>query len=260
MVVSGRSEFDTDMGPVSQEIPDSLVARVREVPGVQVAAGSVEDFASIFKANGDQVKTRRRSAAAVLAPARAIRPARLRRGRAAATPRRGRDQRGHGRQGGPEGRRPDLRSWGAPGRQNYTISGLAKFGDVSLDRRRHHRRRHAAGGAARSPGSAARSTRFRSPPSPASPRTALVDAHRARDARTRSRSRPGSRTPTDESDSVKNSLGFLNTLLLVFAGHRGVRGRRSSSSTRSRSRSRSARGSSRCCGRWAPRAARSCAR
>jgi putative ABC transport system permease protein len=57
VVVSGRSEFDTDMGPVSQEIPDSLVTRVRKVPGVQLAAGSVEDFASIFKANGDQIKT-----------------------------------------------------------------------------------------------------------------------------------------------------------------------------------------------------------
>ena len=31
--------------------------RVKDVPGVQTAAGNVEDFASIFKANGDQVKT-----------------------------------------------------------------------------------------------------------------------------------------------------------------------------------------------------------
>ena len=44
-------------GPVTQEVPDSLVRRVRAVPGVLAAAGSVEDFASIFKANGDQVKT-----------------------------------------------------------------------------------------------------------------------------------------------------------------------------------------------------------
>ena len=57
VVVSGRSEFDTENGPVTQEIPESLVDRVKDVPGVQTAAGNVEDFASIFKANGDQVKT-----------------------------------------------------------------------------------------------------------------------------------------------------------------------------------------------------------
>src|SRR5688572_21783992 len=51
VVVSGRSEFDTDEGAVSQEIPDSLVDRVKEVPGVLVAAGNVEDVASIFKEN-----------------------------------------------------------------------------------------------------------------------------------------------------------------------------------------------------------------
>ena len=95
VVVSGRSEFDTESGPVTQEIPDSLVrprqARARRV---LTAAGNVEDFASIFKANGDQVKTRRRAAAALLAPTGAIRPARLRRGRAAREcPRRSRSTR-----------------------------------------------------------------------------------------------------------------------------------------------------------------------
>ena len=86
VVVSGRSEFDTDNGPVTQEIPDSLVAGSRTCPAWPTAAGNVEDFASIFKANGDQVKTRRGAAAALLASARAIRPARVRRGRAAREP------------------------------------------------------------------------------------------------------------------------------------------------------------------------------
>jgi putative ABC transport system permease protein len=57
VVVSGRSDFDTDQGPVTKEVPESVVERVQQVPGVLVAAGSVEDFATIFKANGDQVKT-----------------------------------------------------------------------------------------------------------------------------------------------------------------------------------------------------------
>ena len=35
---------------------------------------------------------------------------------------------------------------------------------------------------------------------------------------TRSRSRPVSRQRHDETESIQNSLGFLNTLLLVFAG------------------------------------------
>ena len=57
VVISGRSEFDTDAGPVSKEMPESLVDRVKDVPGVETAAGNVEDFASIFKENGDQVET-----------------------------------------------------------------------------------------------------------------------------------------------------------------------------------------------------------
>ena len=104
VVVSGRSEFDTDEGAVSQEIPESLVDRVKQVPGVLVAAGNVEDTASIFKANGDQIKTRRRPAAALLAPTGAVRPTQLRRGRAARQPARGRDQQGHRGRRGPEDR------------------------------------------------------------------------------------------------------------------------------------------------------------
>ena len=30
VVISGSSEFDTDMGPVAKEVPDSLVARVKK--------------------------------------------------------------------------------------------------------------------------------------------------------------------------------------------------------------------------------------
>src|SRR5687768_9002653 len=43
IVVSGRSEFDTDNGQVAEEVPESLVDRVKQIPGVQTAAGNVED-------------------------------------------------------------------------------------------------------------------------------------------------------------------------------------------------------------------------
>ena len=148
VVVSGRSEFDTDNGAVSQEIPESLVERVKKVPGVLVAAGSVEDYASIFKANGRSDQDRRRPAAAVLAPAGALRPAQLCRGRAALEPQRGLDRQGHRGQGEPQGRRQGL-----AGRQR---SGKAELHDLRprqvrrcrVARRRHRVRRHAAGGAA----------------------------------------------------------------------------------------------------------------
>jgi len=42
VVVSGRSEFDTDNGTVAKEIPDSMVDRVKKVPGVLIASGKVK--------------------------------------------------------------------------------------------------------------------------------------------------------------------------------------------------------------------------
>ena len=59
--------------------------------------------------------------------------------------------------------------------------------------------------------------------------------------------------------SIKNSLSFLNTLLLVFAGIAVFVGAFIIFNTFSITVAQRT-GSSRCCARWAPRGARCCAR
>ena len=95
VVVSGRSEFDTENGPVTQEIPESLVDRVKDVPGVQTRGRQRRGLRLDLQGERRPGEDRRRAAAALLPAARAVRPARLRRGRAARQPpRRSRSTRG----------------------------------------------------------------------------------------------------------------------------------------------------------------------
>ena len=129
VVVSGRSEFDTDEGAVSQEIPDSLVDRVKQVPGVLVAAGNVEDTASIFKANGDQIKTGGAPPLLFSRPPERFDPLNYVEGEPPANPREVAINKGTADDEGLKiGDRVSL--VGRSGRQNFTISGLATFGDV----------------------------------------------------------------------------------------------------------------------------------
>ncbi len=130
VVVSGRSEFDTQSGPVTQEVPDSLVRRVRAVPGVLTAAGSVEDFASIFKANGDQVKTQGAPPLLFSRPPARFDPLEYVEGGPPANATQVAINQGTADDEDLKiGDRISL--VGRTGRRSYTISGLAKFGDVS---------------------------------------------------------------------------------------------------------------------------------
>ena len=215
VVVSGRSEFDTDMGPVSQEVPDSLVARVREVPGVQLAAGSVEDFASIFKANGDQIKTLGAPPLLFSRPPERFDPLDYVEGEPPASPQEAAINEG-------TADKEDLKIGdrislvGRTGRQNFTISGFAKFGDVA-----------SIGGATISvvtlpvaqalTGQRGRVDSIQVAAAPGVTPAELVKRIQ-RVMPDTVEVKTGQQDATDESDSVKNSLGFLNTLLLVFAG------------------------------------------
>jgi putative ABC transport system permease protein len=215
VVVSGRSAFDTDMGPVSQEVPDSLIRRVREVPGVQLAAGSVEDYASIFKANGDQVKTLGAPPLLFSRPPERFDPLDYVEGEPPATP-----QEAAINEGTAE--KEDLKVGdrislvGRTGKENFTISGLAKFGDVS-----------SIGGATiavvtlpvaqQLSGQRGKVDSIQVAAAPGvTPDELVTRIERVMPDTVEVKT--GQQDATDEAESVQNSLGFLNTLLLVFAG------------------------------------------
>ena len=215
VVVSGRSEFDTDQGPVAQEIPESLVDRIEEVPGVQLAAGNVEDFASIFKENGDQVETRGAPPLLFSRPPERFDPLEYVEGEPPAGPGEAAINKGTADKENLEiGDRISL--VGRAGREDFTISGLATFGDVE-----------SLGGATVSvvtlPVAQALADQrgkvdliqVAAQPDVTAPELvtrldrALPDTVEVK---------TGRQDADDEAESIQDSLGFLNTLLLVFAG------------------------------------------
>jgi putative ABC transport system permease protein len=215
VVVSGRSEFDTDEGAVAQEIPDSLVNRVKEVPGVATAAGNVEDTAAIFKANGDQVETQGAPPLLFSRPPERFDPLDYVEGEPPASPTEVAINKGTA---DDENLKVGDKVFlvGRSGREEFTISGLAKFGDVE-----------SLGGAtvavvtlpkaqdlAAQPGEVD-SIQVAAAPG-VSPDELVHRIERAMPAPVEVRT--GAQEATDEADSVKNSLSFINTLLLVFAG------------------------------------------
>ena len=215
VVVSGRSEFDTDAGAVSQEIPDSLVDRVKRVPGVLVAAGNVEDTASIFKANGDQIKTGGAPPLLFSRPPERFDPLNYVEGEPPANAQEVAINKGTADDEGLKiGDRVSL--VGRSGRQNFTISGLATFGDVE-----------SLGGAtvsvvtlpvaqalADQPGQVD-SIQAAAEPG-VTPQELVTRIERVMPNTVEVKT--GQQDANDEADSIQNSLSFLNILLLVFAG------------------------------------------
>jgi putative ABC transport system permease protein len=215
VVVSGRSDFDTDQGPATKEVPESVVERVQQVPGVLVAAGSVEDFATIFKANGDQVKTNGAPPLLFSRPPERFDPLDYVEGEPPASPTEVAINKGTADDEGLKiGDKVFLA--GRTGREQFTISGLATFGDVS-----------SLGGA-----TVAVVTLPEAQLLADQPRTvdsiqvaAEPDVLPAELVTRLERALPdtvevktGQQAADDSAESVKNSLSFLNTLLLVFAG------------------------------------------
>jgi putative ABC transport system permease protein len=215
VVISGRSEFDTDQGQVSKEIPESLVDRVKRVPGVQTAAGNVEDFASIFKANGDQVKTQGAPPLLFSRPPERFDPLEYVEGEPPASPSEVAINKG-------TADREDLKIGdkvfltGRSGREAFTISGLSTFGDVE-----------SLGGATvsvvtlpRAQALADQPGRVDSIQAAATPNVTAQElvARLDRVLPDSVEVKTGQQDAQEESDSIKDALGFLNTLLLVFAG------------------------------------------
>jgi putative ABC transport system permease protein len=215
VVVSGRSEFDTENGPVTQEIPDSLVDRVKDVPGVQTAAGNVEDFASIFKANGDQVKTGGAPPLLFSRPPERFDPLEYVEGEPPASPQEVAINKGTADDEGLKiGDRVSL--VGRTGRKDFRISGLATFGDVE-----------SLGGATVAVVTLPVAQDLAdqrgkvdsiqvAADSGVTPQELVTRLERAMPDTVEVKT--GEQEATDESDSIKSSLSFLNILLLVFAG------------------------------------------
>ncbi len=216
VVISGRSEFDTEQaGPVSKEIPESLVDRVREVPGVLVAAGSVEDFASIFKENGAQVETLGAPPLLFSRPPERFDPLDYVQGEPPANPQEvAIDEGTSDKEQLMIGDRVSL--VGRSGRRNFRISGLAKFGEVS-----------SLGGATVSvvtlpvaqdladQRGTVDSIQAAAEPGVA-PEELAVRLERSLPDTVEVKT--GTQDATDQAESIQSSLSFLNTLLLVFAG------------------------------------------
>ena len=216
VVVSGRSEFDTDKGAVSQEIPESLVDRVKDVPGVLVAAGNVEDTASIFKANGDQIKTGGAPPLLFSRPPERFDPLNYVEGEPPANPQRGRDQQGDGGRRGPEDRRPGLarrtlrqartsRSPAWPRSATSSRSEERRSSVVTLPEAQDARRPARAGRLDPGGGRAG-----------VTPEELVTRIERVMPNTVEVKT--GQQEADDEAESIQNSLSFLNILLLVFAG------------------------------------------
>ncbi len=214
-VISGRSEFDTENGAVSKEIPESLVDRVKKVPGVLVAAGNVEDTAVIFKENGDQVKTGGAPPLLFSRPPERFDPLNYVEGEPPASPSEVSLNKGTAdRENLKVGDKVSL--VGRSGRQNFTISGLAKFGDVE-----------SIGGAtvavvtlpeaqllADQPGKVDSIRAAAEPGVTPAQLVSRIDRVMPDTVEVKT----GQQDADDDTESVQNSLSFLNTLLLVFAG------------------------------------------
>jgi putative ABC transport system permease protein len=215
VVISGRSEFDTDNGTIAKEIPESLVNRVKKVPGVLVAAGNIEDTAPIFKANGDQIKTGGAPPLLFSRPPERFDPLDYVEGEPPASPQEVAINKGTADDEGLKiGDKVFLA--GRTGREEFTISGLATFGDVS-----------SLGGATVAVVTLPEAQLLADQPNtvdsiqvagepdvtPAELVTGLEGAlPNSVEVKT------GQQAATDSADSVKENLSFLNTLLLVFAG------------------------------------------
>ena len=215
VVVSGRSEFDTESGPVTQEVPESLIRRVQRTPGVVLAAGSVEDYAAIFKANGDQVETHGAPPLLFSRPPERFDPLEYVDGEPPANPQEVAINKGTADDENLKiGDRISL--VGRSGREQFRISGLAKFGDVS-----------SLGGATVSVVTLPEAQLLADQPNTVDSIEVAAAPGVTPDALVTRLERvlpdtvevkTGEQDATDASDSVKNSLSFLNTLLLVFAG------------------------------------------
>jgi putative ABC transport system permease protein len=214
-VISGRSEFDTENGAVSKELPDSLVERVKNVPGVLVAAGNVEDTAVIFKANGDQVKTGGAPPLLFSRPPERFDPLNYVEGEPPASAQEVAINKGTAEKENLKiGDKVSL--VGRSGRENFTISGLATFGDVE-----------SIGGATVSVVTLPQAQRLAEQPGKvdsiqvaaepgATPGQLVSRIERVMPDTVEVKT--GQQDADDDTESVQNSLGFLNTLLLVFAG------------------------------------------
>jgi putative ABC transport system permease protein len=213
--ISGRSEFDTQNGPVSEEIPESLVNRVKKVPGVAVAAGNVEDTASIFKPNGKQIETKGAPPLLFSVPPQRFDPLDYVEGDPPTNPQEVGINKGTADEEGLKiGDKISL--VGRTGRQQFTISGLAKFGDVD-----------SLGGATVAVVTLPEAQLLADQPNTvdsiqvaAEPGVTQEElaARLERVLPDTVEVKTGQQAADEQSDSIQSSLSFINTLLLVFAG------------------------------------------
>ena len=171
-VVSGKKLVEWSQTGKAQVSADVL-ARVRALPEVQAAAGTILDLsgdanqAKILDRDGKAIQGNNPTFGLGVEPEdERFNPFKLVEGAWASGARRGRRRHQHGRRAGLRRRRDGRRSQAKGLCGSYTLIGIARFGDVDSARRRHDR--------ALRRGDRARGARQerRSTPSPSRPRTA----------------------------------------------------------------------------------------
>ena len=251
-VVTGKEAFSSDFGqppPFPEERRSPRSARCR---ASSAAVGAISDSAQLTQ---EERRDRSTQGAPSLAfgidfAEHALQPAQADAGRLAVGAGRGGDRRRHGRQGGLRGRR-HRSAWSRRGpAQEFTITGIAKYGVGRLDRQRDvrglHDSRRRRSCSTRRASSTAIQAAAKDGVTPAAARRADRADPAAGDAgadRRRRRRRIRRRTSRSSRSSSATSCSRSAASRSSSA--------RSSSSTRSRSRSPSGCASSRRCGRSA---------
>ena len=213
VVVTARETLGHNSGSRTYPIRAATLARVRTVPGVAAASGSISTQATLLTASGKRhigrgADARQRTATA------ALRGLHRRAGASAERRRRGRDRPGDRAARPPRARAAIVIAGSAPAR-SYTIAGIAKFagsesfGGTSVALVLPAQAQYVAGEPGEYDGINVAANPGISPEQLAAhvraalPRTLIV--------------RTGAQEAANQTSELEEKLGFLRTFLLVFA-------------------------------------------
>ncbi|MEX0993224.1 MAG: FtsX-like permease family protein [Solirubrobacterales bacterium] len=215
VVVKSKQAFTTDSGTLPPSFPESVLSKVDTARGVSEAAGGVIDYASIFLPSGKQVKTQGAPPLLYSTLPRRFNPLDYVRGKGPRTDKQVAIDKGTAdKENISVGER--IKLVGKAPAQTYVVSGIAKYGDVS-----------SLGNATIAVVTLREGQRIADKPDQLdqisigdekgfTAEQVVRSVQRA--LPTSVEAKTGQQDASDQAQDVKDSLGFLNTALLAFAG------------------------------------------